>query len=378
MLQVATEDRLVTKRRSPLARWLGVAFLVFALNIAVGEPWHLAPRTESPVILGVTFSCRQAQWLELDCRETLAALLDEVGVRHLRFSVYWDEVEPERGRFDFSAVEWMLEEARQRGASVVLTIGMKGVRRPEFYFPDWLRQEAEIPAYESPATVPLVAERTLVLVEETVRRFASDDVIEAWQVENEPFVRRADPDHLWWITRDLLEREIAVVRNTDPRGRPIIFTDDSSNIYDVGWRDNLSLPIDVMGTNYSFEKPLRPLNLLTLYINPYIAGGLAPVMGWQANSLHDLGIEYWVTEFQAEPWAEGVSIKDIEPSHRAFFSPDTMKKNINWAARGGADRIYLWGVEWWYYWKVKRGDDRFWEAGKEIFGGATESMAAER
>ena len=80
---------------------------------------------------------RQAQDLGLDWRAVYIALLDDMGVKHLRLAVPWNEVERERGAYDFSGINWMLDEAEKRDATVTLNLGRKLFRWPEGHDPGW-------------------------------------------------------------------------------------------------------------------------------------------------------------------------------------------------------------------------------------------------
>ena len=64
-------------------------------------------------VLGVNFSPRQAEWLGLNADETYSALLNDLRVRFFRLSLYWDEIQPEPTRYDFSRIQRMLEARRQ-------------------------------------------------------------------------------------------------------------------------------------------------------------------------------------------------------------------------------------------------------------------------
>jgi hypothetical protein len=43
-------------------------------------------------------------------------------------------------------------------------------------------------------------------------------------------------------------------------------------------------------------------------------------------------------------------------------------KNVEYARRTGATRIYLWGAEWWLYQLERFGDGRWLEAVREVVG----------
>jgi len=48
------------------------------------------------------------------------------------------------------------------------------------------------------------------------------------------------------------------------------------------------------------------------------------------------------------------------------MSPETLKENYDLLLQfGGAERVYLWGAEWWYARKIE-GEDAMWEMAKEL------------
>jgi hypothetical protein len=46
-------------------------------------------------------------------------------------------------------------------------------------------------------------------------------------------------------------------------------------------------------------------------------------------------------------------------------------KNVEYARRTGATRIYLWGAEWWLYQLERFGDGRWLEAVRGVVGDGT-------
>ena len=112
------------------------AILLLAIGLAVLAGlvfWYRAtlPRDAGPAQIGVTFSTKYAKELGLDWKAAYLATLDDLGVRKFRIPVYWDEAEPERGRYAWDEVDWMLDEAAKRGADVILAVGRKTPRWPE-------------------------------------------------------------------------------------------------------------------------------------------------------------------------------------------------------------------------------------------------------
>ena len=98
----------------PRAR--NIALIAIGLVAAAGLFfWHksAAARAAAPAY-GVTFSTLYAQELGLDWKAAYLATLDDLGIRHFRIPVYWRAEEKTQGVYDWSDVDWMLEEAAKR------------------------------------------------------------------------------------------------------------------------------------------------------------------------------------------------------------------------------------------------------------------------
>jgi len=160
---------------------------------------------------GVTFSRQQAEGFGLDWQKTYIDILDNLGVRYLRLSAYWSDIEPVRGAFDFKILDWQIEEAKKRDAKVLLAIGRKLPRWPECHMPGWA---AELDAEDQNRAV-------LGMLEVVVARYKDESAIWAWQVENEPlFPFGICPPS----DREFFEEEVLFVRALD-FSRPIVTTD---------------------------------------------------------------------------------------------------------------------------------------------------------
>ena len=78
-----------------------------------------------------------------------------------------------------------------------------------------------------------------------------------------------------------------------------------------------------------------------------------------ARAAHAAGKQFWITELQAEPWVDD-DIRLVSPQHPSpTLPPANFRKNVEYARRSGADRVYLWGSEWWLY-EEQHFNDRQW------------------
>lgn len=293
--------------------------------------------------IGVTFSLRYAQDIGLDWKETYLAMLDELKIKHIRIPVYWDLVEKNPGEYDFSDIDWQLEEAQKRDAKIILVVGQKVPRWPECYIPQWVGTEDS------------VRKERLLLFEETVinRYKENHPEIAAWQIENEPFLKfgvcpAIDPF--------LLDDEISKVKSLNPT-RPVIITDSGE----------LSLWIaaakraDIFGTTMYREVYSEKMGHWRYPIGPNffkVKQLLIKLFAQQESAI--------VVELQGEPWVEGWTVNAPIETQLASMNAEILADNVEFAKKTGMNEIYVWGVEWWYWMKTRQNNATLWETVKSI------------
>lgn len=321
-----------------------VWWLAFVVTLIFGFFNLSGPEPREDVALGITFSARYASDLGLNWQETYTALLDDIGVRKVRIPVYWDLVERAEGQYDFSAVDWQLDETEKRGGEVILSIGQRVPRWPECHIPGWVGDDAEVREG-----------KLLHFMKVTIERYRERGVVKVWQVENEPFLvffGQCPP-----FRREMLDREIAWVKNLDG-SRPILTTDSGelSLWYQAAHRGDrfgttMYRHIYKHGYGY-FTYPLGPNFFLAKEV-------LVRLLTEQSH--------FSVIELQAEPWASGwVAQVPLEEQFRTMDEKKLME-NVTYAKRVGFPEIYLWGAEWWYWLKVSQGYPAVWETAKQLF-----------
>lgn len=321
-------------------------FIVAAAFLTALAIWALYLGRGAPAIdqvYGVSFSSKQTAELKLNNEETYLAILDELGVKKLRLAAYWDVIEPLPGEFKFSDIDWQIDEAERRGASVLLAVGRKLPRWPECFMPEWAR-------YLAP---PQQNKHLLKMLKLVVERYRHRPAVVAWQLENEPFVgwfgECPKPD------KALLQEELDLVRSLSPK--PVVITDSGEL---STWRRAARFA-DRFGT--------------TMYRatwNPYYGYGFYPLPA----GFYRLKARWWnlafsdviITELQTEPWPPGKPLVEV-PLDEQFRSMDLnrLNKNIAFAKSTGFREVYLWGAEWWYWLKTTQNHPEFWEAAKKIF-----------
>jgi len=336
------------KRKLFVLKIVGVAVLV-TLATALGFFAYFnlpGPAPREDVALGVTFSQRYARDLGVDWKKAYIAVLDDLGVRKLRIPIYWDIVERDRGAYDFSDTDWMLDEAAKRGAEVVLVVGQREPRWPECHIPEWVKSEGNGAYREA---------RLTDFVGTAVTRYRDSKALAVWQVENEPFVTffgECPP-----LSRDFFDNEIAYVKAIDP-SRPILITDSG----EFSTWTAAAARGDILGTTM-YRKVYNPSQGYVTYpIGPnyyrFKAELLRLFMGKD---------RFIVAELQAEPWANGwVADKSVEEQYETM-NPELLREYVDYARRVGFSEAYLWGAEWWYWLKDVKGESAVWDTAKELF-----------
>ena len=84
---------------------------------------------------GVNFSQKHSQNFGLDWKEVYLAILDDLGVKNIKLATYWDLIEREEGKYYFNDLDWQVKQAEEKGANLILVIGMKVPRWPECHEP---------------------------------------------------------------------------------------------------------------------------------------------------------------------------------------------------------------------------------------------------
>src|SRR5205085_2941333 len=140
--------------------------------------WYQSTQADKPLVLGTSFIPAYAESLGLDPQQTMQALLDDLGVRHLRLVSYWDQLEPAPGAYDFSLLDWQFAKAEQAGAKVTLSLGLRQPRWPECHLPSWAGNQPQSvwqPQLEA-------------FMSQVVNRYKSSPALDSYQVENEYFL----------------------------------------------------------------------------------------------------------------------------------------------------------------------------------------------
>jgi hypothetical protein len=295
---------------------------------------------------GVSYSPEYATTLGLDWQKTYLSVLDDLQVRHLRISTYWDIVEPYEDVFDFYETDFLIQEAAKRDAKILLVLGNKQPRWPECHTPLWAKEQSTIDKQR----------QIKKYIQKVVERYKNNPAIWGWQVENEPLFGFGD--NCETTTPQFLKDEVDLVRKLDP-SRPIVLTDSGEW---QPWRVPMQLS-DIFGTTLYRSAYFKFLGFVEYPFPPFYYSAKSYLARHLFAPDNQKTI---IAELQTEPWfASNVTGETIE-SQVQRFPVSLMQRNVEFARQTGFDEIYLWGVEWWYYQK-SHNHPEYYDLAKLIF-----------
>jgi hypothetical protein len=316
---------------------LFVAITLIAFNFPVEEG-------NEQMEFGISFSNIQARALELDWKQTYLAMLDDLRPKRIRLGAYWTEIEKEKGSYDFSDLDWQLEQAKEKNTEVILAFGIKAPRWPECHIPEFYKANKE-----NREDALMEYEKILV------QRYESFDNIVIWQVENEPFLGFGDCVK-GAVDVNLVDREIAQVKELDDT-RPIMITDSGelSLWYKAAKRG------DIFGTTLYRIIHKEPFGYIKYPLGPAffrIKGWFIKKFAGQENIM--------VSELQAEPWGTAwLPHMSIEEQYKSM-NPKKLEEIVEYTKRTKFSEAHLWGVEWWYWMKTVKNNDDMWEQARRV------------
>jgi len=298
------------------------------------------------ITYGVSFSKFHSDELKLDWKETYLALLNDLGVRNFRFSAHWPNIEPQDNEFNFSELDFQMEEALKRNASVIFAVGRRLPGWPECHDPDWVKNLS----WEEKK------EKILEMIEVVVNRYKGYENIKYWQVENEPFLTFFSRSLCGELDKEFLQKEIDLVNELDP-ARPVLLTDSGEfgNWFQAYRRG------DAFGTSlylYIWNRKIGPFRYPITPAFFRIKQNIVQLISGKKPSI--------IIELSTEPWL----LQPITDTPMEILLDrmgiDKFNEMINFSSRTGFEAQYLWGAEWWYWMKLKDRPE-IWDRAGELF-----------
>jgi hypothetical protein len=341
------------------------AFAILGAGVALAMPLLKARRggLQRPPSLGTTFSQLQCRYMGLDYQAAFRAIC-RLGLDRVRLCCYWNELEALEGQFDFTTLDWLLDECDRHNLAVVLAVGMKVPRWPEFHFPQWLTERTNTAERQRPLDLnPLIADRTLNMMQQVVTHTRSAPAVSHWQIENEPFTQ-LEISAGRFLSPEFVQQEVELVRSLALPHQKILLTNaitlPAAQLAEDDRAFETSLRLaDAVGVNVYTKVPAGNSTFYLQPLPPY----WARLKSWQTR-LTEAERESWVAEAQAEPWEPNqlVAMQQVEyPSS----SPHQATQLVSGLAAMGYGTVMLWGCEYWYWHQQHQRHD-WWLAMQEL------------
>lgn len=310
--------------------------------------WYIHKHDKQPLVLGATFIPDYAESFGLNPKDTLQAMLSDLKLKQVRLVSYWSDIEPTPGHYDFSKLDWQFAMARQYGAKVSLSIGLRQPRWPECHEPDWVNID--------PANQNAWKPQLFHFMEAVINHYKDNPALGDYELENEFFMKVFG--ECKDFDRSRLVDEYNLVKAMDPAHHVIVSRSDNWIGIPVGQPtpDEFAISVykrvwDATITHRYFEYPLPPWFYASL-------AGSEELLSGKDMIIHEL---------QAEPWTpNGKLITEISVDEMyKSMNPQRLKDRIAYGEATGMRTIDLWGAEWWYYMKVKQHDPGVWNVVKD-------------
>lgn len=331
--------------------------LLFGFVLLLAIMWFALTFEEYPETTqyGVSFNTLYARELGLDWEDVYLAILEDLGVRHVRLSAHWPMVAPEEGVWNFEELDRQIQLAEQYDAKVVFAVGRRLPRWPECHVPEWAKEKS----WEEQKKL------LRIYLREVITRYKGSTAITYWQIENEPFLTVYAQEYCGELDEAFLDEEIALVHELDPT-RPVLVT-DSGNLgtwfgaYKRG--DSFGTSVYVHLWNEA-TGPIETILPPETYIAKQRVMGL--LFGKKESMLIELSVEPWlnlpITETSLDTQLERMNMEKFEGI-------------LTYAKKTRFEKQYLWGAEWWYWLKETQNRPEFWERAKVLYANGSTGNA---
>ncbi len=317
-------------------------FIASSYGVAV---WYEQKHAHIPLTFGATFVPNYARYFELDPEETMQAMIDDLGVRRFRLVSYWKDIERVPGEYDFRELDWQFQKVEKAEGKIALAIGLRQPRWPECHGPQWAMDKPMI-EWEEDLNDFMGA---------VIDRYKDSPALVEYQLENEFFlsVFGECPD----FTRERLVREFDFVKMRDPDTPVTISRSNNALGIPIGQPQPDQFAVSVY--KRVWDKTLTK----RYYEYPFPAWFYGSLAGWGKIFT---GKDLYIHELQTEAWLPtGYSMRNapIEELYKSL-NPERLKSRMEYGVGSGMKTIDLWGAEWWYHMKTKRGAPELWETAK--------------
>ncbi len=312
--------------------------------------WFHTSEADDYTTWGVNFSESQAEYLGLDAKEVYSAIIHDLGVKYIKLHINWNATEVSQNVYDFSSLDYQVQEAEKNDVKLILVVGMKTGRWPECHVPDWFE---DVPEAER-------KDEILRYVRALTYRYKDSEAVEYWQIENEPFLEFGTcPEWYYNYGTSLVTEEIAAVRAIDSSRKIIVSESGELSNWTTAAKHADIVGVTMYRSTWNGAEE-------TFGVNPYTF--LAPQF-YSAKAAYIQHVYNKPTisiELQAEPWtAKPLKESKLEVQAQSM-NVELFKENIEFAKQAGLGAYYFWGAEWWYWMKTKHDQPEIWNAASEL------------
>ncbi len=331
-----------------------VVILVFLVALSVGTMygiarWYIWQQRSTPLTLGASFIPDYAESFGLNPKQTLHAIIYDLNIKNLRFVSYWSDIEPVKGQYDFSTLDWEFAQADAAHAKVTLSIGLRQPRWPECHPPSWVNTGAPDSQWEPELDQYMTA---------VIERYKNNPALQSYQLENEYFLKAFGTCQNF--DRNRLISEFNLVKKLDPNHMVIIARSNNALGTPLGQPtpDEFGVSVykrvwDATITHRYFEYPFPA------WFYAFLAGTEEIITG--KNTI--------IHELQAEPWppnGKGITQISLAEQNKSLDAT-RLKDRFKYGEATGIKTIYLWGAEYWYYRKEILHDPDLWNVAKQQY-----------
>jgi hypothetical protein len=329
-----------------------IGLIILCIGVMYGiARWYIATESSKPLEVGATFVPDYAESLGLNPQATMSALIKQLGIKNFRLTSYWNDMEPTKGHYDFSQLDWEFKQAEAAHAKVTLVVGLRQPRWPECHIPTWAQNEPTA-EWEPQLSSYMTA---------VVNRYKNSPSLQNWQAENAYFLQgfgTCTND-----SRSRLINEFSLVKKLDPN-HPIIIGRSNNGVgTPIGQPTPDKFSVSVYKRIWDSGYTHRYLEY------PFPAWYYAFEAGVQKITT---GKDMILGEMQAEPWpphGETITQSSLTEQSKSLNAA-RLTGRFKFAEATGMRTIYMWGAEYWYYRLTVEHDPSVWNAAKQAIAQA--------
>lgn len=327
-----------------------IVFIFLCLGAMYGiARWYMWSVRNQPYTMGVSFIPDYANYLGVNPERTMDALINDLHVKDFRLVSYWSDIEPTKGHYDFSQLDWEFQKADAAHAKIDLSIGLRQPRWPECHAPTWINTSAAESQWEPELEQYMSA---------VINRYKNNPALASYQLENEYFLNGFG--QCTNFDRSRLVSEFNLVKKLDPTHAIIIGRSNN----DLGTPSGQPTP-DEFGV--SIYQRVWDAGVTHRYLEyPFPTWYYAFLAGVQKITT---GKDMVIDELQAEPWppnGQTIPATSLAEQNKSL-NAKRLQQNFTYAQATGLKTVYFWGAEYWYYRKTVLHDPSAWNVAKQAF-----------